>query len=100
MGRFKLKMAWSILYLLVGLLLMAVGVGPIIYIYFVHDAPTGPSEPVTTAASLMYACILMALVFTTLEGIASTAKAIHQLITVITGEKKGVGIDNEDCTSR
>jgi len=91
MGRSKLKMAWSILYLLVGLFLMAVGVGPIIYIYFVHDAPTGPSEPVTTAESLMFACILIALTITTLEGISGTAQAICRLIK---GEKKGVGIDN------
>jgi hypothetical protein len=99
MGRSKLKLARSILYLLVSLLLMVAGVGPIIYIiYFVldaptgpSDAPTGPSEPVTTGEFFMYTCILIALGLTTGVAAHKAAQAIGRLIK---GEKKGVGIDN------
>jgi len=78
MERSKLKMAWNILYLLVNVFLIVVGISPIIYVYVAHEVPTGPSA--TTAQSLIFACILMALMITTLEGISGTAHAISRLI--------------------
>ena len=80
MGRSKVMMAWSILYLLASIFLIAVGTYPVIYIYFIHEVPTGPSEPVTTAESLTFMGILIALGCTALRGIIGTVMAIRQLI--------------------
>jgi len=96
MERSKLKMAWNILFLLVNIFFIVVGVSPIVYAYVISKVPTVPSEPATTAQYLIFACIFIALIITTLEGISGTVQAIGQLIGK---EKKGedrviVSIDN------
>lgn len=78
----KLKIVWNITQLLAGIMLIAVGVFPIFYVYviYTHNEPLGPSKPIPTAEALVIACIWVALAVTIVTGISRTTQAIMQFI--------------------
>ena len=92
MGRSKLNIVGTILYLLANITLIVAAISPVIYTCFINEpnneALTKPSESSKSnerAMIWLFTCICIALSYTAITGISGTVHAIRILI----GKEKG-----------